>query len=316
MFKKIVGMSSVFIIAILMVKSVLAEDKLNVVVSLLPQAYLVEQIGKDKVNVSVMIPPGGNPHTYEPTPSQLTNLTRADIYVKVGSGVEFELTWMDKLISFNKNMLVCNSSKRIQLIAMAGHPHDDEAEDHGEETGDHDEDAEEYHHDEEGHPHHHGGQDPHVWLSPNNAIMMASNIRDALIERDPGNEKSYRDNASILVGELTNLKEEIARELSGIKNRNFLVFHPSWGYFAADFNLNQIAVEQEGKDPTPKQLAHLVEEAKAYKAKVILVSPQFSQKSARTIADEIDGRVESMDPLAKDFINNLRKFANILSGKR
>ena len=301
MFKKIVGVLAVFVISMLMAKSVFAGYNLNVVVSILPQAYFVEQIGKGKVDVSVMIPPGGNPHTYEPTPSQLTKLSQADIYVKVGSDVEFELAWMDKLISFNKNMLVCNSSKGIKFISMAEHHHEDEDEHHNAEGDRH---------------HHHGGADPHVWLSPNNAIVMLSNIRDVLIERDPGNEKFYRDNAASLVLELSDLKEEIARELAGLKNRNFLVFHPSWGYFAADFNLNQIAVEQGGKDPTPKQLAHLIEEAKEHGAKVILVSPQFSQKSARTIADEITGQVESIDPLSKDYINNLRKFADILAGKR
>jgi zinc transport system substrate-binding protein len=217
---------------------------------------------------------------------------------------------MDKLISFNKNMLVCDSSKGIKLIAMAEHHHEDEAEEHHDDV----DDEEEHHHAEEGH--HHGGQDPHVWLSPNNAIVMASNIRDALIKRDPGNEKFYRDNASRLVLELSDLKEEIASELAGLKNRNFLVFHPSWGYFAADFNLNQIAIEQGGKDPTPKQLAHLIEEAKEHNTKVILVSPQFSQKSARTIADEINGRIESIDPLPRDYINNLRRLANILAGKQ
>ncbi|MBU0569161.1 zinc ABC transporter substrate-binding protein [Patescibacteria group bacterium] len=307
MFKKIAGMLAVLILSMMIAKTVCAGDKLNVVVSILPQVYFVEKIGKNKVNVSVMIPPGGNPHTYEPTPSQLTNLSQADVYVKVGSGVEFELEWMDKLISFNNDMLVCDSSKGINLIAMTEHHHDDEAEEYHDVKDDH-------HVEEE--RHHHGGQDPHVWLSPDNAIVMVSNIRDSLIERDPSNEKFYSNNTASLILELSDLKKEIVQNLVGLSNRNFLVFHPSWGYFAADFNLKQIAVEHGGKDPTPKQLAQLIEEAKENDAKVIFVSPQFSQKSARTIAKEIDGRVESIDPLAKDYINNLRKLTNILAGKK
>jgi len=275
-----------------------AGDKLNVVVSILPQAYFVEQIGKDKVDVSVMIPPGGNPHTYEPTPGQLKDLSRADIYVKVGSGVEFELAWMDKLVSFNKNMLVCDSSKGIKLIAMTEHHHEDEAESrhHGEED------------------HHHGGKDPHVWLSPSNAIVMVSNIRDAMIKRDPQNEQFYRDNASRLVLELSDLKQEIESMLANLPTRTFMIFHPAWGYFASDFNLRQVAAEECGKDPTPRQLAGLIKQAKDLNARVIFSSPQFSQRSARVIADEIDGRVELIDPLAKDYINNLRKAAELLAG--
>lgn len=291
------------------IKLASAGEQLNVVVSILPQAYFVEQIGEDRVDVSVMIPPGGNPHTYEPTPSQLTNLSQADIYVKVGSGVEFELEWMDKLVSLNKNMFVCDSSQGIKLISMRAHDHDDDARDHayGEAWE---------HHTEKGHPHHPGGQDPHVWLSPDNAIMMVANIRDALIERDPDNERFYKDNAARLVSELSDLKEEMTQQLAGLENKKFMVFHPSWGYFAADFNLTQIAVEHGGKDPTPKQLIALIEEAQKNGAKVILVSPQFSQKSARAVADEIAGRVESIDPLAKDYMDNLRRLADILTGKK
>jgi len=309
MFNKMTKTLSVFVIWMLVsIKLTSAGEPLNVVVSLLPQAYFVEHIGKDKVNVSVMIPPGGNPHTYEPTPSQLTKLSQADIYVKVGSGVEFEREWMDKLVSLNKNMLICDSSKGIKLISMRAHDHDDDSRDHADgETG-------EPHAEEGRHPQR--GQDPHVWLSPDNAIVMVANIRDALIERDSNNERFYSDNATRLISELSDFKEEMTRQLAGLQNKKFMVFHPSWGYFAADFNLTQIAVEHGGKDPTPKQLIALIEEAQKNGVKVILVSPQFSQKSARAVADEIAGRVESIDPLAKDYMDNLRRLADILTGKK
>jgi zinc transport system substrate-binding protein len=117
-------------------KAAQADEKVNIVVSILPQSYLVEQIGKDKVSVSVMIPPGGNPHTYEPIPSQLTKLSQADLYIKVGSGVEFELNWMDKLAALNKKMEICDSSKGIKLITMTEHEHGDDEDEEGEEYHD------------------------------------------------------------------------------------------------------------------------------------------------------------------------------------
>jgi len=272
-----------------------ADEKVNVVVSILPQAYFTEQIGRDKVNVAVMIPPSGNPHTYEPTPSQLANLSQADIYFEVGSGVEFENQWMKKISSLNKDMDVVNTSEGIRLISMAEHNH---------EGGD--EDGPDHHH-------HHGGKDPHVWLSPRNAVIMATHIRDALVKADPVNADYYKENATDLILDLSDLSEKIEQKLSGLSNRTFLIFHPAWGYFAQDFHLTQIAAEYCGKEPTPQQLGKLIKQAKEMNANVIFASPQFSQKSADTIAREIKGRVVLIDPLAKDYANNLLKAAQSLS---
>jgi zinc transport system substrate-binding protein len=318
-------------------KPVYAQEKLNVVVSILPQAYFAEQIGKDQVDVSVMIPPGGNPHTYEPTPSQLTKLSRADLYIKVGSGVEFENQWMDKLIALNKKMEICDSSRGVKLIAMAEQDDHEEADDHQQEHAHHadhqdeeehkekhghydDHEEEQGHHEEYAkhdahgheHLHHHGGKDPHIWLSPNNAIIMATNMKEALIKIDPANKEYYQQNTNELITELDDLKKEIDAQLNSLPYRTFLIFHPAWGYFAADFNLIQVAVEYCGKEPTPKQMAKLIKAAKDVNAKVIYASPQFSQSSADAIASEIKGRVVLIDPLGKDYVNNLRKAAQAL----
>lgn len=274
-------------------KTAQADEKVNVIVSILPQAYLAEQIGKDKVNVATMIPPSGNPHTYEPTPSQLTNVSQADIYFEVGSGVEFENQWMKKISSLNKDMEIVNTSEGIRLISMVEHDH---------EGGD-----------EDGHDHRHGGKDPHVWLSPKNAVIMATHIRDALMKADPANEDYYKENATDLILDLSDLSEKIEQKLSDLSNRTFLIFHPAWGYFAQDFHLTQIAAEYCGKEPTPQQLGKLIKQAKEINVSVIFASPQFSQKSADVIANEIKGRVVLIDPLAKDYANNLLKAAQALS---
>ena len=289
--KKILGLFIMTMTLFLTIQSY-AGETIKTIVSILPQEYLVERIGQDKVRVTTMIPPGGNPHTYEPTPSQLKDLSEADIYFEVGSGVAFETQWMKKITALNKTMDVVNVSEGIKLIAMTEHGHEGEGDD--------------------GH-HHHGGKDPHVWLSPKNAILMATHIRDALINADPANTDYYQENATELILDLSDLADKIEDKLSGLTNRTFLIFHPAWGYFAADFNLTQVAVEYSGKEPTPKQMARLIKEAKAMKAKVIFASPQFSQRSADTIAHEIKGRVVLIDPLAKDYVDNLLKAAQALS---
>ena len=254
--------------------------------TILPLAYFAEKIGGNKLDISVVIPPGASPHTYEPTPRQLRRLSKAELYVKVGSGIQFEEEWLNRLASLNRSMRICNSSKGIKLIQTRKHNHHEKGE-------------------------HHPGKDPHVWLSPLNAIVMAKNIRDSLMEIDPKNSKFYARNAEKLILELNALDKEIRERLSGLKNRSFMVFHPSWGYFASDYDLEQIPIEIEGKEPSAKALTQLIDRARKRNIRVIFTSPQFSTKSAEVIAREIKGRVVFIDPLAKDYRENLRKVADI-----
>lgn len=261
--------------------------KVVVAVTLLPQAGFVEAIASDKVEVVVMVPPGASPHTYEVTPAQMTQLSKAKMYAKVGSPVEFELAWMDKLIAQNKAMLVVDCSQGIQLMEMAEEEHEHEHEAEAESD------------------HEHEGLDPHIWLSVKNAKIMVQNICDGLVQIDPSNKTYYEDNCADYIDELDELDSELADDLSGVTNRHFIVFHPAFGYFARDYNLTQIAVEQGGKEPVADYIVRLIEEAKEHDIKVVFVSPQYSTKSAETIAKEIGGQVVIIDPLAKDFIENM-----------
>lgn len=246
---------------------------MEVMASIPPLAYFAKNIGRDKVDVSVMISPGANPHTYEPTPRQLEQVGRAQMYVKVGSGLEFELVWMDKITSLNKDMFICDSSEGIKLMEMAGNPH--------------------------------------VWLSPVNAIIMVMNIKDALIAIDPQNKEFYARNAQEFILKLDRLNKEIKKKLSLLTNRSFLVSHPAWGYFAAQYGLEEIPVEMEGKEPSARELTQLIKKAKQHKIKIVFTSPQFNKRSAEVIAEEIGGRVEFIDPLAKDYIEHLHKVTDL-----
>ena len=261
-----------------------ATGNIGVVVTILPLADFVENVGGEKIDVIVMVPPGADPHAYEPTTRQMVELSEAEIYVKVGSGVEFEVTWMDKIIEQNKDMLVVDCARGIELIEMVV----DEDEVHG--GDDH---------------HHHGGMDPHIWLSPLNAKVMVENIYEGLVEVDTENAAYYAQNRDEYLAELDQLDKDVEEGLSGIENRRFIVFHPAWGYFAQDYDLEQIAVEIEGKEPSGKDIAHLIEEALENEIKVVFASPQFDAKSAEVIAEEIDGVVLYIDPLAEDYVDNM-----------
>ncbi|KSV18974.1 MAG: zinc ABC transporter substrate-binding protein [Dehalococcoides mccartyi] len=254
--------------------------KLTVAVTILPQASFVKAVGGDKVETVVMVPPGADPHTYEVTPRQMTQLADAQIYAKVGSPIEFELAWLDKLLAVNQDMLVVDCSEGLGLI----------------ESQDPDE----------------PGMDPHIWLSVRNAKVMVQNICDGLIQIDPDNRDYYEANCSAYLDQLTELDTDISQSLSGVENRSFIVFHPAFGYFARDYNLTQIGVEQEGKEPNADYLIRLIEEAKANNIHVIFISPEFNTKSAEVIADEIDGQVVIIDPLAEDYISNMLNIAAAL----
>ena len=256
-------------------------DKIGIIVTLLPQAEFAESIGGDKVEVTVMVPPGASPHTYEPTPSQMTALSKAQLYAKVGSGVEFELTWMDKLIAQNKDMLVVDCSEGVELQQMV--------------AGDEDEPA--------------GSMDPHIWMSPRNAQIMVRNIADGLIRVDPNNRPYYEQNRDAYLEKLAQLDQDIRGELSTVQNRVFMVYHPAFGYFASEYDLTMLPIEDEGKEPTPAGLQHLIEQAQENNIHVVFVEPQFNPQSAEVIASAIDGRVVSADALARDYMENLRKIA-------
>lgn len=245
----------------------------------------MEKVGGDKVKVTTMVPAGADAHTYEPLPEQLKEISNAKMYVQVGSGLEFETVWMDKLTEINKNMLVVNSSKGISFI-----PNEDIGEpchQHGEESQ----------------------YDTHVWVSPRNAKIMVENIYQGLIQVDPANKDYYKANKDKYLQELDNLDKNITATLACVKNRKILVYHPAWGYFCRDYGLTQIAIEKDGKEPTPQGMASVIDQAKRENIKVVFISPQFSRKSAESVASEIGGQVVMIDYLDKNYIENMKKVA-------
>ncbi|RXK88120.1 ABC transporter substrate-binding protein [Chlorobaculum sp. 24CR] len=265
-------------------------NKIQVIASIEPLAWFAERIGGERVAVSVMVPSGGNPHTYEPTPRQMAEVSRAALFVKAGSGVEFELDWMGRLVELNKNMAVCNASGGVTLLPMSETEHDAAVE-------------------PDGHHHEHGNLDPHFWLSPANARVIAKNVERSLVALDPAGKAQFAANAAALDKELQALDREIRERLAGVKSRRFLVFHPAWGYFARDYGLKQIAAEEEGKTLTPRQMERVIDEARRGGIRAVFVSPEFSSAQADAIARDIGGQTVTVDPLSRNYVENLRKAA-------
>jgi len=254
------------------------EWKIRVMVTIPPQAEFVRSVGGENVVVDIMIPPGENPHVYEPEPGRLINLSRARMYVMMGSGIEFERVWMDKIISVNSEMLIVNCSKGIELINEGG-----------------------------------GAADPHIWLSPRNAKIIVRNIYEGLVEIDPANRSYYESNMNSYINALDELDRRISEKLSQMECRKILVYHPAWAYFARDYGLEQISIEKEGKDPTPEGIAHIIEQAKSEGIDTVFVSPQFSRETADVIADAIGGNVVVIDPLAENYLENMGKIAEMIA---
>ncbi|MBU1177979.1 zinc ABC transporter substrate-binding protein [Patescibacteria group bacterium] len=276
-----------------------ADSKIKIIVSILPLTEFASQVGGDKVTVEAIIPPGYEPHSYEITPQQLTQIAKADLYVKAGR-VEFEKTNMDKIVAQNVNMKVIDGSVGITLRDLTNHHHTDEPESiHELEDNTHADKIDQ--------------PDPHTWLSITNAKIYSQNITAALSEIDPNNKNYYEQNREEYVQELSETDTYLKEKLGQLDNKRIIVYHPSFGYLLDDYGLIQVPVEIDGKEPTAAQLEELIAEAKKEGAETVFVQKQFSPKNAETVATEINGNVVQIDPLAADFITNLKKIGDAIA---
>ena len=265
-----------------------AAAPLPVFVSILPQKCVVERVGGDHVRVSVLVGPGQSPATFEPRPRQMAALARARLYYRIG--VPFESVWMERIRAANPHLSILDARDGIALRRIDAAP--------GSHHGDRDAPRD----------------DPHIWLSPERLKAMAARLRDRLIELDPAHAADYRANTAAFIADLDDLQQRIRQRLAGLKQRSFMVFHPSWGYFADEFGLRQIPIESEGKAPGAATLARLTGLARQQGIRVIFVQPQFDQTRARAVARAIGARLVTIDALAGDCIDNLQRVADAIAG--
>ncbi len=241
--------------------------KLNITTTIPPQAEFLEAIGKDLVAVNILVTSGADPHTFELKPSQLKNISNSSAYFELGSGIEFEISWLDKIKKLNPELKFFNCSENITII----------------------------------------NNDPHIWLSLKNAVAITDNIYKGLVLLDPKNSNYYLENKNKYQNQLLELDVTASNLFKNLKNNKFIVDHSAWGYFAADYGLEQIPIEEHGKEPTIKDIENIIKIAKENNIKVIFVSPQFNTKNAEIIANEISGSLVFIDPLEKSYIENMKK---------
>lgn len=275
-------------------------SNINGVVSIVPVQTFVKAIGGEHVTLSIMVNPGDSPHSYEPKPSQMVSVAKADLYFAIG--VEFEEVWLPKFSALNQKMSIVNLNKNVKTIQM-GVTHE----------------KHDTHQTQEKHKdaHQHTGRDPHIWTSPKNVAIIAQDIFNALSQKDPSNTAYYKQNLEKFLTQIHQTDEKLTALFSKHKaSRHFMVFHPSWGYFAHDYGLTQIAVEVEGKSPKPKELVHLIKEAKEEQVSAIFTQPEFSDASAKIIAKELQIPVVKVSPLSPHWSENLLNIAKNIVGEQ
>lgn len=257
-------------------------EPITVFVSIVPQKYFVERIGGEQVKVEVMVKSGESPATFNPNPKKMSRLSQAELYFSIG--VPFETIWIDRIQSIHP---------QLQFVPL----HDKVAPSHG--------------HDQH---HSHITGDPHIWTSPAKVKIMAQKIKDTLTHAMPQKEKYFAENLQTFSNDLDTLDKNIRTVLAKSNNRRFMVFHPAWSYFAKDYGLEQIAIEQGGKEPGARALQKTIEQGKRLGIKVIFVQKQFSLSIAENIAKMIGATIHEMDPLAEDYLDNMRRTATAISG--
>lgn len=262
-------------------------------VSIIPQKYLADKISGGRFEAVAVVPEGASPHNYEPRPQQMVFISKADVYFSIG--IDFERVWLNRLLSANRNIMHIDLSANVPKYPITGEVLEVCEEDHD-------------------HSHDHGELDPHIWLSPFNMKLMAKLMAGTFSKIDPAGQEIYEKNLKQLLRDIDEADKQIKLNLKDIpRNAPFMVFHPSWGYFARKYNLMQVAVEIEGKEPKPAQLKELIQFAKDKNIKIVLASPQFSKQSAKAIASSIGGNVVSINSLAYDWDKNLIYVSEVIA---
>ena len=239
-------------------------------VSILPQKYFVEQIAGHLVQVNVLVPPGSSPHNYEVLPSQMKDLAKSKAWLQIGL-LTFEDAWKEKLAQINKDLQIVNCSEGISPLAGDDHHEDG----HG----------------------HEGAFDPHIWLAPAEVKVLAKNTLNVLSQSFPDHISEFEKNYAAFIQKIDSLSNEIDQKLAPLKNRNILIFHPALAYYARQFKLEQIPLELDGKEPSPKHMKDIVDLAHQQNIHVIFIQKEFDKAFAQQMAQEIGGEVLVIDPL-------------------
>ncbi len=264
-------------------------EKPIISVSILPQKYFIEQLAGNEFVVNVLLPPGNSPASYDPTPRQLRNLSKSELYLKIGH-LGFELAWMESIKKNHKDLKIIDLSAGIDLIQG-----DEEVDGHEE--------------DKPGkrHVHDHGGIDPHIWMSPKSAVILAENTANAIIRFDPVCQDLIRQNLAVFIEKINALDQDLEAISKKLKNKKFIIFHPALTYLARDYGLEQIPMEFEGKEPSAAYMKQLIDLAKAENISRVFIQKEFDQAKAQQITKDLNAKLIQIDPLAEDWEGQMRE---------
>ncbi|MBE0641649.1 MAG: zinc ABC transporter substrate-binding protein, partial [Bacteroidales bacterium] len=258
-----------------------------------PQAWFVRQLLPDSIPVHILVPPGSSPHAFEPGPADLVRMERSAAYLRIGH-IGFELAWSEKIRGMYPDKPIFDLSDGVPLIS--GHQCEDG-------------------HEHAGHEHEVMGTDPHIWMSVSNARIIAENTRKALLEVMPEQREVIDYNFERMLVDIDELDLETRRIIEGSGTTSFAIFHPALSYYALEFGLEQLAIEDEGKDPSPAHMRDVMDRIKEKGVSTILVQREFNQEQARVIADEAGLEVMIIDPLSPDWLKSLKSITHAITRK-
>ncbi len=278
--------SLTFILFAFITCTVASAEKIKVAVSIPSQEYFANRIGGDLVEVRSFVRPDEDPCAFEPNPRRVAWISKADIYFKVGMAFENEV--IEKFAQNQPRLKIVDAAAGITLLEE-GHEHD-----------------------HDGHHHELESKDIHFWLNPRLAMKMSENMLDTFITQDAAHTDTYRKNAETLFKELNALDQNIEQRLKPYAGKTFYVFHPAFSYYAQRYGLSQVAIQKDGKEPNARFLRELIKQAKSQNVKIIYAQSGFSQREAETIANEIGGSMETLNPLGEDYLKNMQMITDAL----
>lgn len=276
----------------LVVSASAAQPPMKVVATIFPLADIARQIGGERVSVAILLPAGANEHTYEPTASQMRQVSAATVYIRNGAGLD---AWADRLLaSARKPHTLVTAADGVKLLPLS---------------------EQELIHDDREEPHSHGAGDPHIWLDP---IIVRDRIIPAILaaleKGNPHDAPYFRANARRFSQGLTALDKEMAAAFRGVRQKEFIALHSAWAYMAKRYGLRQIASVEPfpGKEPSAKYIAALVTLARKEGVKTVFAEPQLSDKAARVIAAELKGKVLLLDPEGGERITGRDSYLSLM----
>lgn len=256
------------------------DDYRVITVTIEPLRYFAEQLVGDRAEVTTLVPKGSSPETYEPTAQQMVALGNSMMFIKVGD-LGFERTWVAKLGDLADGIEIVDTSEGIATVESTSR----------------------------------GVTDQHTWMSCANALVIVKNIYNSLRKADPENASFYEGRYNALVAKIEKLNAELTESLKPAEGSSFIIYHPALTYFAKEYGLHQLAVEEDGREPSAASLAKVIDEAKAEGVRLMLVQQEFDRRNAEIVAKALNIGMTTINPLSYEWEKEMRDIGRIIASQ-